>query len=218
MTLIQLATEEYSTGTRHVLRAKEGKAFSSNNVTKVYGLRSRFQEPKYVGSRLREPKRISWSSGCASCFIFARYRIQISVQRPAIMHKDFYTFPSVPPGKFRDTMSVRRPLIGLLYRSRMICEYGAFGGMRIGRGNRSTQRKAAPVPLCPPQFPHDLTWDGTRAAAVGSWRLTAWAVAPPCYLNLRYKASIHSLSNHYLRIVRASNAMQPELLTASLNK
>jgi hypothetical protein len=29
---------------------------------------------------------------------------------------------------------------------------GAFRGMRIGRGNRSksTRRKAAPVPICPP--------------------------------------------------------------------
>jgi hypothetical protein len=29
--------------------------------------------------------------------------------------------------------------------------------MGIGRGNRSTQRKPAPVPLCPPRIPHDLT-------------------------------------------------------------
>jgi hypothetical protein len=36
-------------------------------------------------------------------------------------------------------------------------DYGAVGGMRIGRGNRSTRRKPAPVPLCPPQIPHDLT-------------------------------------------------------------
>jgi hypothetical protein len=52
-------------------------------------------------------------------------------------------------------------------------DYGAVGGMRIGRGNRSTRRKPAPVPLCPPQIPHDLTWDRTRAAAVGNQRLTA---------------------------------------------
>jgi hypothetical protein len=52
-------------------------------------------------------------------------------------------------------------------------DYGAIGGMRIGRGNRSTRRKPAPVPLFPPQIPHDLTWDRTRAAAVGSQRLTA---------------------------------------------
>jgi hypothetical protein len=36
-------------------------------------------------------------------------------------------------------------------------ECGAVGGMRIGRGNRITRRKPAPVPLFPPQIPHDLT-------------------------------------------------------------
>jgi hypothetical protein len=30
---------------------------------------------------------------------------------------------------------------------------GEIGGMMIGRGNRSTRRKPAPVPLCPPQTP-----------------------------------------------------------------
>jgi hypothetical protein len=64
--------------------------------------------------------------------------------------------------------------VGLLYQPRMIDDdNGAVGGMRIGRGNRSTRRKPAPVPLCPPQIPHDMTWDRTRAAAVGSRRLTA---------------------------------------------
>jgi hypothetical protein len=47
----------------------------------------------------------------------------------------------------------------------------------IGRGNRSTRRKPASVPLCSPQIPHNLTWALTRAAAVGSRRLTAWAMA-----------------------------------------
>jgi hypothetical protein len=36
-------------------------------------------------------------------------------------------------------------------------EDGEFGGMMIGRGNRSTRRKLAPMPLCPPQIPHELT-------------------------------------------------------------
>jgi hypothetical protein len=41
----------------------------------------------------------------------------------------------------------------------------------IARGNRSTWRKPAPVPLCPPQNPHAaLTL--TLATAVGSQRLT----------------------------------------------
>jgi hypothetical protein len=30
------------------------------------------------------------------------------------------------------------------------------GGMMTGRGNRSTRRKPAPVPLCPPQTPYAL--------------------------------------------------------------
>jgi hypothetical protein len=54
---------------------------------------------------------------------------------------------------------------------------GKFGGMKIGRGNRSTRRKPTPAPLCPPQIPHDQTRDRTRAAAVGSQRLTPSAMA-----------------------------------------
>jgi hypothetical protein len=52
-------------------------------------------------------------------------------------------------------------------------------GMKIGRGNRSTRRKPATMPLSPPQMPHDLTRARTRAAAVRSRRLTAWAMARP---------------------------------------
>jgi hypothetical protein len=55
---------------------------------------------------------------------------------------------------------------------------GEFGGMN-GRGNRSTRRKPAPTPHCPPQIPLDQTWDRNRAAAVGSQRLTASAMARP---------------------------------------
>jgi hypothetical protein len=78
--------------------------------------------------------------------------------------------------------------VGLFYHPQMIDDdYGAVGGMGIGRRNRSTQRKPAPVPLCPPQIPHDLTWDWTRAATVGSQRLTAWAMAWPKHLlTVRY--------------------------------
>jgi hypothetical protein len=54
---------------------------------------------------------------------------------------------------------------------------GEIGGM-IGRRNRSNRRKLAPVPLCPPQTSYaDWTW--TRAAAVGSQRVTAWGTARP---------------------------------------
>jgi hypothetical protein len=57
---------------------------------------------------------------------------------------------------------VRQPLdtaatTGLLYQPQMIgdCYCGEIGGIKIGRGNRSTRRKPAAAPLCPPQIPHD---------------------------------------------------------------
>jgi hypothetical protein len=66
-------------------------------------------------------------------------------------------------------------MFALLYQPRTIDndDYGAIGGMRIGKGNRSTRRKPALVPLCPPQIPHDLTGARTRAVAVAYRRLTA---------------------------------------------
>jgi hypothetical protein len=36
--------------------------------------------------------------------------------------------------------------------------------------------KPVPVPLCPPQIPHGLTWARTRASAVRGRRLTTWAM------------------------------------------
>jgi hypothetical protein len=43
------------------------------------------------------------------------------------------------------------------------------------------------MPLCPSQILHDLTRARTRAAAVGSRRLTAWAMVRPI---LSYYSSI----------------------------
>jgi hypothetical protein len=47
-------------------------------------------------------------------------------------------------------------------------EYGAVGGMKIESGNRNTRRNCTPASLYLPQVPHDVTWDRTEAAAVGS--------------------------------------------------
>jgi hypothetical protein len=46
---------------------------------------------------------------------------------------------------------------GLLYQPQMIGDGDCreIGGIKIGKGNRSTRRKPAPAPLCPPQIPHD---------------------------------------------------------------
>jgi hypothetical protein len=89
---------------------------------------------------------------------------------------------------------VRRPLTGLLYQRRMIDdddECGAVGGMRIGRGNRS-----APVPLCLPQVPHDLTW--ARNLPVWRWR----QYATP---KLRWTSAGHQGATSQVNAVRTPN-------------
>jgi hypothetical protein len=73
---------------------------------------------------------------------------------------------------------------GLLYQHQRIDydDCGAIGGMKIGSGNLSIRRKPAPVPLCPPQIPHDLTRARTRTAAMGIRWVTAWAMVWPIYI------------------------------------
>jgi hypothetical protein len=61
---------------------------------------------------------------------------------------------------------------------------GEISGM-IDRGNRSTRRKPAPVPLCPPQTPHAVRTQ-TRAAVVGNQRLTAELRHGPVHVSLSY--------------------------------
>lgn len=62
---------------------------------------------------------------------------------------------------------------------RMINEYGKFIRMIVGRGNLSTLRK----PTCPPQIPHGLACDRTRAAA--RWK--------PATSRLSYDTAVHRL-------------------------
>jgi hypothetical protein len=73
---------------------------------------------------------------------------------------------------------------------------GAIGAMKIGRGNRSTRRKRARVPICPPQIPHDQTQARTGAGAVESQRLTARAMARPID---------HHVSSHAILSTQGSN-------------
>jgi hypothetical protein len=49
-------------------------------------------------------------------------------------------------------------------------DYDGEIGKMMGRENRSTRKKPAPMPLCTPQTPH-AGWTQTRAAAVGIQRL-----------------------------------------------
>jgi hypothetical protein len=83
---------------------------------------------------------------------------------------------------------------------------GAIGGMKIGKGNRSTWRKPAPVPLCPPQITLDQTQDWTRATAVESQRLTAWAMAWPIMKLSMYIMPPETIAMAYLKVPAVSNA------------
>jgi hypothetical protein len=67
-----------------------------------------------------------------------------------------------------DTAATNRPIVS----APGDYDDGEISGMMIGRGKRSTRRKLVPVQLCPPQTPHAAR-TRTRAAAVGSQRLTA---------------------------------------------
>jgi hypothetical protein len=72
--------------------------------------------------------------------------------------------------------SARSPLNGLLYLPRVIMmmenlvEWKFAGETKVLGEN---------LPLCPPQIPLDQTRARTRVAAVGSQRLTAWAMERP---------------------------------------
>jgi hypothetical protein len=66
-----------------------------------------------------------------------------------------------------DTAATNRPIVPVLGDY----DDGEIRGM-IGKVNRSTRRKPAPTPLCPPQTPHAARMR-TRASAVGNQRLTA---------------------------------------------
>jgi hypothetical protein len=59
---------------------------------------------------------------------------------------------------------------GLLYQPKMIDDgdYGAIGGMKIGRGNQSIQGKPSLMSLCTPQIAHDQAQARTRVTAMGS--------------------------------------------------
>jgi hypothetical protein len=75
---------------------------------------------------------------------------------------------------------------------------GEIGGLMIGKGNRSTQRKSAPVPLCPSQTPHACpdTNPGRRGGKPATNRLsygttlvfsvTSWPALGPTQPSVRW--------------------------------
>jgi hypothetical protein len=73
---------------------------------------------------------------------------------------------------------------GPLFILLIIYEYGAM--VLLTRKNQRTGEKSVPMPFCPPQIPHGLTW----ASSVRGWLMTTWAVAWPCSVVLRHGTSL----------------------------
>jgi hypothetical protein len=74
--------------------------------------------------------------------------------------------------------SARRPLLAYCTCPRWLWGWRIWSKEDC-RGNRSTRRKPAPAPICPPQIPLAQNRARTRTDAVGSQWLTAWAMARP---------------------------------------
>jgi hypothetical protein len=98
-----------------------------------------------------------------------------------VPHYSYLVFFLVSLGGVRLSPLGTSATVGRLYQPRMIDDdYGAVSG------NLSTRRKPAPVPLCPPQIPHDLTSNpGCHGGKPATNRLSYGTA----YSYLRQKAS-----------------------------
>jgi hypothetical protein len=88
--------------------------------------------------------RMSQASGQQPCFVFGMSQVYI-----------FFKIGIVGGGVQLGplgTAATNRPIVP----APSDYDDGEIGGMMIGRGNRSTRRKAASVPLCLPQTPYAL--------------------------------------------------------------
>jgi hypothetical protein len=88
------------------------------------------------------------------CFAFRRFSSHVVDRTSVTLIINFNVF-------FLNFFGWGRPQFGLLYQLQMIDE--RLWSSRCNenwQGNRNTRRKPAPLSLCPPQIPHDLTKRG----------------------------------------------------------
>jgi hypothetical protein len=111
-------------------------------------------------------------------FVFVSYRVRMSIKTPnlvtEIFHKsrnvNAWIIPLISLGSFPSkSLSVHYSSTVLQFDATQTSIFrpivpapddyddGEFGEITIGRGNRSTQKKPAPVSVCPRQIPQDLT-------------------------------------------------------------
>jgi hypothetical protein len=88
----------------------------------------------------------------------------------------------VVKGPAADAMDAPQPW-GLLCNPVMkMVSFFSFFCVMVQRSNEIDGRKPVAISLCPPQIPHGLTRDRTRASAVRGQRLTARAMARPSWV------------------------------------
>jgi hypothetical protein len=133
---------------------REGKLFVFSGINLAQARDGWRALISIVMNRLFQWNVEKFSSECVGYWRLLHKRVSVSI---------WSYFPSPFPSPFwrwSGTESITAEAItGLLYQPRMIMdidECGAAGG-KNGKGNRSTRRKPDPVPLCPPQIPHDPT-------------------------------------------------------------
>jgi hypothetical protein len=102
-------------------------------------------------------------------------RIFMKLYMYSIVSQPISTSSFVNPSNFLQRGETAHMVCGPLFLP--VPSDTAICGIRIDRGNLSTLRKPDPVPLCPPQIPHDLTFVRTQAATAGNRRLTALTTA-----------------------------------------
>jgi hypothetical protein len=113
-----------------------------------------------------------------SKFFETKYKVQRTCTLNTKPTNYFWNLFFFPLGWSWSKSTFTEVTIGLLYQPRMMMddnECRAYGGV-LCKENRSTRRKPAPVPLCPPQIPHNLTRARIWVAEVGIRRLTACSV------------------------------------------
>jgi hypothetical protein len=79
---------------------------------------------------------------------------------------------------------VRRPLFGLLYQPRMMDDDDVEQSLEWLVGETEVSEGNWPQCHCVHHKSHMTSWVRTRAAAVGRWRLTAWATTAQPHVRL----------------------------------
>jgi hypothetical protein len=93
------------------------------------------------------PTNCLWENTNVNVHLESRGRGKLTLRR--ILKKILIVGGEVQLGPF-GTAGTNRPMMS----TPGDYDNGKIGGMMIDRGNRSTRRKPAPVPLCPLQIPH----------------------------------------------------------------